>query len=235
MRLPKPSSRSVPTIACSGTPAWRVRVPISPTSLPCSVCSSSLPSPVTTARDARMRWSKSSASRTNGAPASSAAPWSRPQPAGQAAGAAGHRHAARVARERLRELVQPLLEPLDHGRVRALLRPEDLRRVLEDGADVAQHDDLRLADAAGLLDRLERARRRRRSWPSRRRRRGSRRRRPARRRRSARRCRRWRRSRRRARPRPRGRGRTPSPSRRSPCRRPRSGRSRCGRARRAGP
>ena len=28
MRLPKPSSASVPTIAWQGTPAWRVRVPI---------------------------------------------------------------------------------------------------------------------------------------------------------------------------------------------------------------
>ena len=80
MRLPKPSSRSVPTIACSGTPAWRVRVPISPTSLPCSVCSSSLPSPVTTARDARMRSSKSSASSTNGAPGSSVAPYAAHSP-----------------------------------------------------------------------------------------------------------------------------------------------------------
>src|SRR4051812_3790575 len=75
MRLPKPSSASVPTIACSGTPFWRARVPISPTSLPCRVCSSSLPSPVTTALEASIRRSKSTASSTNGAPASSLAPY----------------------------------------------------------------------------------------------------------------------------------------------------------------
>ena len=80
MRLPKASSASVPTIACSGTPACRVRVPISPTSLPWSVCSSSLPSPVMTARLARMRESKSSASSTHGAPGSSVAWWTAHRP-----------------------------------------------------------------------------------------------------------------------------------------------------------
>ena len=56
------------------------------------------------------------------------------------------------------ELVEALLQPLDHRRVGALLRPEDARRVLERRAHVAQHDDLRAAEPAGLLDRLERAR-----------------------------------------------------------------------------
>ena len=155
MRLPKPSSASVPTIACSGTPACRVRVPISPTSLPCRVCSSSLPSPVTTARAARMRWSKSSASSTNGAPGSRLAPRLAHRPPDRPPAPPVIGHAARVALERLRQLVEALLEPLDHRRVGALLRAEDLGGVLEDGADVAQHDDLGLADAARLLDRVQ--------------------------------------------------------------------------------
>ena len=125
----------------------------------------------------------------------------RPQAAGQAAGAAGHRHAARVLGKRLRELVQPRFEPLDQRLVGALLRAEDLRRVLERRAHVAEHDDLR----AGRCRRRPRSPgslpRRRRWSPSRRRRPGSPPRRPAPRRRSARRSRRWRRSRRRARPR----------------------------------
>ena len=118
-------------------------------------------------------------------------------------------------------------EPLDHRRVGALLRPEDLRRVLERRAHVAQHDDLRAADAAGGLDRLDRARAavgRRRAAD---RDQDHRRARPARRPRSARRCRRWRRSTRPSRPRTSAEPDSPSPSRRSPSRRPRPGRSRC--------
>ena len=79
--------------------------------------------------------------------------------------------------------------------------PNTFARVLEGGAHVAQHDDLRAAQAAAR-PRSPRARPRRRRWsPSRRRRRGSPARPPRRRRRSARRCRRWTPPRRRARPR----------------------------------
>ena len=234
MRLPKPSSRSVPTIACSGTPAWRVRVPISPTSLPCSVCSSSLPSPVTTARDARMRSSKSSASSTNGAPGSSVAPYCahRPPLRPPAPPVIGTPRGS--LRERLRELVQPGFEPLRPCAASAPFCGPKTFGASSNGVRTSHSTTIFApADAAGR-PRSPRSRpRRRRSWPSRRRRRGSPPRRPARRRRSARRCRRWRRSRRPSRAS--ARGRWPSPSRRSPCRRPRRGRSRCGRRRRAGP
>ena len=158
IRLPKPSSRSVPTIACSGTPAWRVRVPISPTSLPSSVCSSSLPSPVTTARAARIRASKSSASRIHGAPASSAAPCAahRPPLRPPAAPVIGTPRGSRGKQRG--ERVQPRLQPGHRRGVGALLRAEDRGRALERRADVGEDHEPRAAQPAVLLDRLERAR-----------------------------------------------------------------------------
>ena len=104
MRLPKPSSASLPTIACNGTPACRVRVPISPTSLPCSVRSVEL----------------------------------------ALAGDDGARGAhALVEVERVQDERGARFE---RG---AVLGPQAA------GADVAQHDDLRPADPAGVLDRLQ--------------------------------------------------------------------------------
>ena len=159
MRLPKPSSASVPTIACSGTPAWRVRVPISPTSLPCSVCSSSLPSPVTTARGARMRvvevervedrTARPARARRRGRPTGRRRARRRRRSSARRAGRAGTSAASSSSRS---------LEPLDHLRVGALLRPEHLGAALQRRAHVAQHDDLRAAQPAGVLDRLQRAR-----------------------------------------------------------------------------
>ena len=100
MRLPNASSASRPTTACSGTPAWRVRVPISPTSCRSSVCSSSVPSP----RDHRARRAHAGVEVQRVEDPRRARLERRavrgPQPAAQAAGGAGHRHAARVARER---------------------------------------------------------------------------------------------------------------------------------------
>ena len=64
MRSPKGSSLFRPTMAWQGTPPWRQRVATSPTILPCRVCSSSEPSPVTTKAEARMRASKPIASST---------------------------------------------------------------------------------------------------------------------------------------------------------------------------
>ena len=227
-------ARRCPTIACSGTPAWRARVPISPTSLPSSVCSSSLPSPVTTAREARMRCVEVQRVQHPRRARLQRGAVRRPQPAGEAAGAAGHGDAAWVARERGGERVEPSLEPGDHRRVGALLRAEHLRRVLERGADVAQHDEAGRRAGRRRPRSPPARRRRRRRWPSRRRRRGSPARRPARRRRSARRCRWWTPPTRRARPRRPGRGRWPTPSRRSRCRRPRPARTRPGSGRPSG-
>ena len=158
MRLPKASSASVPTIACSGTPAWRVRVPISPTSLPCSVCSSSLPSPVTTARDGAHARVEVERVEDQGGAGLERRAVRGPQPAGQAAGGAGHRDAARVLRERL----SPARRGARASRstivgVGALLRPEDLGARPRRRAHVAEDDDLRAAEAARVLDRLERA------------------------------------------------------------------------------
>ena len=168
MRLPNASSASVPTIACSGTPAWRVRVPISPTSLPSSVCSSSLPSPVTTARDGAHARVEVERVEDHGAPGSSVGAEGGPQPARQPAGGAGHRHAARVAREPAGQLVEALARaapPSPGPRPSAGRTP---RRALPRRAHVAQHDDPRAA-AARRRPRSPRARRRRRrSWPSRR-------------------------------------------------------------------
>ena len=116
-----------PTIACSGTPAWRARVPISPTSLPCSVCWSSLPSPVTTARaraHARVEVERVEHARRarleHGAER-------RPQPAGQPARGAGHRHAAGVARQPAASASSRSSSRSTSRRVGALLRPEDRR------------------------------------------------------------------------------------------------------------
>ena len=64
------------------------------------------------------------------------------------AGRAGSRAASSSSRS---------LEARDHRRVGALLRAEHLRGVLERRADVAQHDELRAAEPAALLDRLQRA------------------------------------------------------------------------------
>ena len=64
MRSPKGSRRLRPTMAWQVTPAWRQRVATSPTILPWSVCSSRLPSPVTTKAEARIRSSKPIASST---------------------------------------------------------------------------------------------------------------------------------------------------------------------------
>ena len=61
-------ARRRPTIAWQGTPAWRARVATSETALPARLWLSSRPSPVTTARAARIRASKPTASSTNGAP-----------------------------------------------------------------------------------------------------------------------------------------------------------------------
>ena len=91
-----------------GGSAWPPRR----TTLPWSVCSSRLPSPVTTKAAARIASSKPSASSTKAAPGTSVAPRARPEPARQAAGGAGHRHAARVAREPRGELGEAPLEPL---------------------------------------------------------------------------------------------------------------------------
>jgi hypothetical protein len=91
-----------------------------------------------------MRSSKSSASRMNG-----------PQAAGEPAGRAGHRHAAGVARERLRELVETLRQPLHELRVGALLGSEHLGATLPRDLHVAQHDDPRTAQPAGIVDGLQ--------------------------------------------------------------------------------
>ena len=74
IRVPIRSSSRVPTTALHGTPAWRARVATSEMTLPARLCWSSLPSPVTTARAARIRASKPTASSTNAAPATSSAP-----------------------------------------------------------------------------------------------------------------------------------------------------------------
>ncbi len=158
IRLPNASSRSVPTIACRGTPAWRVRVPISPTSLPSSVCSSSLPSPVTTARAARMRASKPSASRTNGAPGSSTAPCAAHSPPlsppaapviGTPRGSRGSRAASSSSRASSRATIAasaPFCGPNTAG-------------ARSNGVRTSDSTTIRAPpQAAVLLDRLERAR-----------------------------------------------------------------------------
>ena len=88
---------SVPTIACSGTPAWRVRVPISPTILPCE----RLLVELALAGDHGARGAHALVEAERVEDERRAGLERRavrgPQPAGQAAGGAGHRHAARVA------------------------------------------------------------------------------------------------------------------------------------------
>ena len=81
-------SRRSPTTAWQGTPDWRARVAISPVTRPRSVARSRRRSPTTTARAARMRASKPSASSTNGAPATSRAPAVVAQVRGERAGLA---------------------------------------------------------------------------------------------------------------------------------------------------
>src|SRR5918992_892576 len=79
----------------------------------------------------------------------------RPQPARQSAGGAGHGDAAGVAAERARKRVEAALEPLDHPGVGALLGCVDARRLLERGADVAEHVEVDLHARVG--EGLERA------------------------------------------------------------------------------
>ena len=147
----------VPTIAWQGTPACRARVAISPAILPSNVVASRRPSPTTTARAARMRASKSSVSRTNGAPGSSrrrTAPTGRRtgrrprRSSGRRAGPWGARRASRPAAGRASRC--PWRRRPSAGRT--------ARRLLERRAHVAQHHEPRAPQPAGLLDRLDRAR-----------------------------------------------------------------------------
>ena len=64
MRSSNGSSDERPTTAWQATPLWRQRVASSPTTLPWRLCSSRLPSPVTTNAAARISSSKPSASST---------------------------------------------------------------------------------------------------------------------------------------------------------------------------
>ena len=227
IRLPNGSSRSVPTIACSGTPAWRARVPISPTSLPSSVCSSSLPSPVPPRAAARIRASKSEGVEDPRRARLEHGAVRGPQPAREPAGAAGHRHAARVAREG-----RPPARPAARSSRSTISGsapfwgPNTFRRPRTPCARRTAPRAWRRA--ARRAPRSPRWRPRRRRWsPSRRRRRGSPARPPRRRRRSAARCRRCEAAQASRSPSARpGRARWPSPSRRSRCRRPRPARSR---------
>ena len=85
----------------------------------------------------------------NGAPGSSAAPWAAHSPPASppAAPVIG---TPRGSRGKLsRELVEALRQPLDQLRVGALLRPEHLGAALPRDLHVAEHDDLRAAQAAG--------------------------------------------------------------------------------------
>src|SRR4051794_1173960 len=74
MRDAKRSSARSPTTAWHGTPAWRARTAISPSTAPRSARSSRRPVPMMTARAARIRASNPSASRTNRVPGSAIAP-----------------------------------------------------------------------------------------------------------------------------------------------------------------
>ena len=160
MRLPNASSASVPTIACSGTPAWRVRVPISPTSLPCSVCSSSLPSPVTTARGGahalvevervederrarleRRRRARPTARRTS-------------PPAAPVIGTPRGSRGKRVG-----QLVEALAEPLHHAPASAPFCGPNTSAQRSHGSCTSHSTTIRAPpQAAGLLDRLQRPR-----------------------------------------------------------------------------
>ena len=112
---------------------------------------------MTTARLARIRASKSSASRIHGGAGLERRAVHGPEPAAQAARGARHRHAARVARPGRGERRLALLQPRDGRGIGALLRAEDRGRALERRADVAEDHQPRAAQAAVLLDRLERA------------------------------------------------------------------------------
>ena len=236
MRLPKPSSASLPTIACSGTPRLaRPRPDLARRACPAASARRACPRRSRTARDARMRsveverveHERRARPRAPRRTAPTARRKARPprRSSARRAGPSGSVCASSSS---------ALLKPRDHRVVSALLRPEDLRRVLQRRPHVAQHHDLRPADPAGLPRSPRSLPRRRRSSPTRRRRRGSPPR-PA--------CaaaaisspsRRW------SRPGVRlladqRRAHSPSPSRRSPSHRPRPARTRSSPARPAAP
>ena len=113
MRLPNGVERSRPTIAWQRDAGLAHRVPISPTSLPSSVCSSSRPrrSPP---RGRRACARRSRARRGRTARPARASRRAGPQPAAEPARRAGHRHAARIAREpprRARRAAPPAARP----------------------------------------------------------------------------------------------------------------------------
>ena len=149
-------ARGWPTTAWHGTPpgAPASRPPL--TSLPARLWRSSRPSPVTTARAARMRASKPTASSTNGATGDELGAEPGPQPAGQAARGAGHRDPAGIAGEPRASRAKPRGQRPHLVRPRPLLRPEHPRGRLERRPHVAQHDDPRVAQPARCEDRLDR-------------------------------------------------------------------------------
>ena len=151
----------MPTIACSGTPPWRARVPISPDDLALQrlLVELALAGDARHARRAHARVEVQRVEHERRARLEHGAE-RRPQPAGEPAGGAGHRHAARVARAaRARQRVAAARSSRSTiAGVGALLRAEDRRRALERRAHVAQHDEPRAAQPAALLDRLDRAR-----------------------------------------------------------------------------
>ena len=117
MRSANGSSSERPTTAWQATPPCRQRVATSPAILPWRLCSSRLPSPVTTKVAARMRPSKPRASSTNGGAGHEPRSARGPEPAREPPGGAGHRLAGRVPGPARRPAGQPPLQPL-HRRAR---------------------------------------------------------------------------------------------------------------------
>ena len=141
-----------------GGSAWPPR----PRSCRCRLCSSRLPSPVTTKAAARISSSKPRASSTKAAPGTSVRPACGPEASGEAAGGARHRHAAwdraasrpaSSASRRSRRATVAASAPFWGANTRG--------GVLERRAHVAHHLDLR-RDTRRVAG--PRARRRRRRW-----------------------------------------------------------------------
>ncbi len=126
--------------------------------MPTRLCMSSLPSPVTTARAERIRASKPTSSSTNAAPGTSSAPNAahRPPESPPAAPVMGTPRGSRVKPPGQR--VQARGEALDVIGTGPLLGREHPGGVLERRAHVAEHHQPRVPEAAGALDRLDRAR-----------------------------------------------------------------------------
>ena len=150
-------ARRCPTIAKHGTPAWRARVADLAERLALQARSSSRPSPTMTARAARIRASKSSASRTNGAPGSSTAPNTAHSPPASppAAPVIG---TPRGSRGHARRACRAAAQPPHRRRVGALLRRE--HRAPRPRTPCARRTARPAARRAGrrLRDRLDRAR-----------------------------------------------------------------------------